>query len=120
MKARCNNPKSTNYDNYGGRGIKVCDRWMASFENFREDMRDCPPGLTIDRIDVDGNYEPKNCKWATRSEQMRNTRFTKLNEEVVKQLRDGKISVLQAMVATGAALTTIMHAKNGESWKDLS
>jgi hypothetical protein len=72
MKARCNNPKNKKYRLYGGRGIKVCDRWN-DFVNFYEDMGLRPEGLTLERIDSDGNYCPDNCKWATYSEQNRNT-----------------------------------------------
>jgi hypothetical protein len=75
MKQRCLNPSATHYANYGGRGIKVCKRWLGSFENFYADMGAKPsPSHSIDRINVDGNYTPSNCRWATRMEQRHNRR----------------------------------------------
>jgi hypothetical protein len=76
IKARCHNPKNSHYHMYGGRGIAVCERWRNSFENFFEDMGECPSDThSIDRYpDVNGNYEPGNCRWATPKEQGANTR----------------------------------------------
>jgi hypothetical protein len=75
MKARCYNPKDTKYPDYGGRGIVMCDEWRNSFEAFLADVGPRPaPGLSIDRIDNDGNYEPGNVRWATHVVQQSNTR----------------------------------------------
>jgi len=72
MIQRCYNKNNKYYKNYGGRGIKICDRWLASFANFYEDMGDKPEGASIDRINPDGDYEPSNCRWASTVTQARN------------------------------------------------
>jgi hypothetical protein len=76
MHTRCTNPRRNKWDRYGGRGITVCDRWK-SFENFLADMGERSDGLTLERIDNDGHYEPGNCKWATRREQAMNKATTR-------------------------------------------
>lgn len=85
MKDRCYNKKNAAFKNYGGRGISICERWRNSFAAFLNDMGTCPVGLTLNRVDNDGDYKPSNCNWTTYESQNRNRRDN-------VNLKAGKIS----------------------------
>lgn len=94
MKQRCTNEKSPDYKNYGGRGISYDETW-ESFDNFIRDMGDRPDGMTLDRIDVNGNYSKSNCRWTTREEQnynQRNTTYIEYNGKNLSALEWQKIT----------------------------
>lgn len=84
MRQRCMNPNSPHYPHYGGRGIRICERWN-SYAAFESDMGPRPVGASLDRIDNDGDYTPENCRWATQRQQMRNQRCTRRVEIEGKQ-----------------------------------
>jgi hypothetical protein len=92
MKGRCLNPNNHNFPHYGGRGIKICDRWLEDhngYKNFLVDMGFRPKGMTLDRIDVNGNYEPGNCRWANESTQKINQRrFSHIKQYTDKEWLD--------------------------------
>ncbi len=104
MKRRCDNSNSPHFANYGGRGIRVCERWKHDFAAFLHDMGDRPSDLhTLDRIDPDGHYTPENCRWATRKEQARNIRKNRYVEVYGK-----RILVAEVAEQTGLKPDTIV------------
>jgi hypothetical protein len=106
MKGRCLNSQNKDWKNYGARGITVCARWVDSFDSFLEDMLPTwEPGLSLDRIDVNGPYSPENCRWATLKQQGNNTRFN-----VHLDTPDGVMTVSQAAEHYGLKTITL-HAR---------
>lgn len=100
---RCENPEMPDYARYGGRGIRVCDRWHK-FENFISDMGLSPPKHTIERQNVNGNYEPGNCRWATRKEQANNRRNSRM-----LTVGDITLTLAQWSDRTGLSWETLKH-----------
>jgi hypothetical protein len=120
MLARCRNPNNKRWKRYGGRGITVCERWLT-FENFLADMGEKPPGLTIERKDNDGNYEPGNCKWATTTDQNRNSSRAKLTMESAREIRalvGNGMRRSAAALQFGVAKSTIDDVVAGNLWRE--
>lgn len=108
---RCLIPSATGYENYGGRGIQFCKRWRK-FPNFLKDMGEIPgPQYSIERIDNNGHYSPKNCRWALKNEQMRNRRQTKLYRYKNKNLMLKEIADIEG-IAWDALRWKVLRAKN--------
>mgnify|MGYP003440197233 CR=1 FL=1 len=108
MVHRCTSPKNSAYQNYGGRGITVCAEWLDNFQAFLADMEaSWEHGLTLDRKDVNGNYEPGNCRWATSTEQARNRSNNKLTPQAV--------ALIRAEVAAGHRNKSLVARKHGVS-----
>lgn len=105
MLRRCYAQKDKDFQNYGGRGITVCERWRESFENFWEDMGPThQPGLSLDRVDNNGPYSPENCRWTTRSVQANNQRTNR-----VVDTPNGKMSLADAARAVGMTPGTVYN-----------
>lgn len=111
IKDRCYNPNTERYPHYGGRGIKVCDRWLNSFENFYADMGKKPEGYSIERINIDGDYSPENCKWIALRDQANN----KKNNKFVT-FKGKTQTVAQWAEELGFNKQTLYSRLNGYGW----
>lgn len=112
MLARCCNPNNKCYGIYGGRGIKVCDRWLHSFKEFFADMGDRPEGCSLDRINPDGNHEPGNVRWATSVVQQRNKR-TSITVQV-----NGESVLLADLAENLGVQSQTLRARMLRGWSD--
>jgi hypothetical protein len=112
MKQRCSNKKNKRYSSYGGRGIKVCERWKNSFENFLFDMGERPDGWTLGRKDNDGDYEPRNCRWESKEDQANNK-----TNNVFLELNGLRMTASQWSIELGISQNKITRRiRNG--WSD--
>lgn len=122
MRQRCYVTKVACYPRYGGKGIRVCQRWLDSFDNFLADMGTRPsPKHTIDRIDSTGNYSPENCKWSTIYEQNQNRSSVTLNPTLIKQIYHRRAEGASASIIAdefGVDRSTIVSIVNGKHWQE--
>jgi len=117
IRRRCYDSNHENYKYYGGRGIKVCDRWMNSFENFIADIGLKPTKLhSLDRVNTNGNYEPSNCKWSTQKEQCRNRRsncFIEYNGKIMSIAELSEISgIPNSYISAGLKNKSVLELIN--------
>ena len=110
MRDRCKNKANKSYKNYGGRGITICKRW-DNFAKFYIDMGECPKGLTLERIDNDGNYEPSNCKWSTRTEQNNNSRIN-----VIIEYKGQRLTMAEWARLIGIKYNTLLYRLRRYNW----
>lgn len=118
MRRRCTSKTASQYKWYGGRGIKVCERWN-NYKAFLEDMGERPEGTTLDRIDNDGNYEPGNCRWANHKEQTRKQATNKLSASLAESLRQDRsagMSYRALGLKYGVSATTAHRCATGQTW----
>lgn len=119
MKDRCYRPENKSFKHYGSRGIQVCPEWRDSFAQFVADMGPRPPGLTLERKDVNGNYCPDNCVWADKTTQSRNRRFTKANAETATRIRSDRASgktIAQLSRDYGLSTSQIFRIVKDAAW----
>ena len=119
MIERCVNPNAISYPRYGARGIKVCESWLHSFENFLADMGERPAGTSIDRIDPSGPYSPDNTRWSTPATQARNRRSNKLCAGTVERIHDlRRVGCTYQVIGKwlGIDTSTAHRAATGRTW----
>ena len=118
-RKRCFSPKNKRFSDYGARGITMCEAWAQSFEAFYADMGDAPSGMTLERDDVNGNYEPGNCRWATRARQAQNRRTTVLSAEKAQEIRARSArgeSAESLAEQFGTTRANVQHVISGKTW----
>ena len=103
MRDRCSNPRAKSFPDYGGRGIRVCERWQNSYADFASDMGPRPDGWSIDRVDNDGDYTPDNCRWADRRTQQRNQR-----RAVYVEIEGTRYRAIELAEANGLKTATVV------------